>query len=138
MAEGIAHIAIAVRDLEAAKGVFSKLLGVSPRHEEHVPGQRVKAAFFRVGNVDIELLEGTAPDSPVSKFIARRGEGIHHISLEVADVAGEMARLRQEGFELVDEQPRPGADDARVAFLHPRTTHGVLVEIGEHTGKRRR
>lgn len=138
MAEGIAHIAIAVKDLEAAKLVFSKLLGVSPRHEEEVAGQKVKTAMFRVGDVDIELLEGTAPDSPVSTFIARRGEGIHHISLEVANVAEEMARLRKEGFELVDERPQPGANDSLVAFLHPRSTNGVLIEIGEHTRQRRR
>lgn len=138
MPEKIAHIAIAVKNLEAAKELFSKLLGVAAHHEEEVAGQRVRTAMFRVGEVNIELLEGTDAGSPVAKFIAKRGEGIHHLSLEVGDIEAEIARLKDEGFELVHDRPEPGANNSRVAFLHPRSTNGVLIEISEHAQHRGR
>lgn len=134
MSKTIAHIAIAVRSIEASRALFSRLLGVSPGHEELVPGQGVRTAFFQVGGTAIELLEGTGEESPVTRFIAKRGEGIHHVSLEVDDVAREMERLRGEGFEFVDDHPRPGADNTLVAFLHPRSTNGVLIEISQKRG----
>ena len=131
----IAHIAIAVKDLNASKDLFGRLLGTPPFHEEQVPQQGVSTAMFQVGETAVELLEGTNADSPVSKFIGKKGEGIHHISIDVEDVAREMERLRGAGFQFVDDQPGPGADGTLVAFLHPRTTNGVLIEISQ---KRRR
>lgn len=138
MPEKIAHIAIAVKDLKAAKELFSKLLGAEAYHEEEVAGQWVRTAMFRVGQVTIELLEGTDEGSPVTKFIAKRGEGIHHISLEVRDIEAEIARLRDEGFAFVHDRPEQGANNSRVAFLHPRSTNGVLIEISEHAQPRGR
>lgn len=138
MPEKIAHIAIAVKNLKTAKELFAKLLDVAAHHEEVVAGQQVRTAMFRVGDVNIELLEGTEPGSPVTKFIAKRGEGIHHISLEVRDVEAEIARLRDEGFELVHDRPERGANNTRVAFLHPRSTNGVLIEISEQARHRGR
>lgn len=127
----IAHIAIAVKDLQASKDLFGRLLGAQPSHEEHVPQQAVSTAMFQIGETAVELIEGTNPDSPVSKFIGKRGEGIHHISFDVEDVVREMDRLRRAGFQFVDDQPGPGADGTLVAFLHPRTTNGVLIEISQ-------
>ncbi len=127
----IAHIAIAVKDLAASKELFRRLLGIPVSHEEQVEHQGVRTAMFQVGETAVELLEGTNPDSPVSKFIGKKGEGIHHISLMVEDVDQEMTRLRNAGFEFVDDQPGPGADETLVAFLHPRTTNGVLIEISQ-------
>lgn len=127
----IAHIAIAVKNLKASKDLFGRLLGASLSHEERVPQQGVNTAMFQIGQTAVELLEGTDPDSPVSKFIGKKGEGLHHISLDVEDVALEMDRLRKAGFQFVDDQPGPGADGTLVAFLHPRTTNGVLIEISQ-------
>jgi methylmalonyl-CoA/ethylmalonyl-CoA epimerase len=136
MATTIAHIAIAVKNLDEAKQLFARLLGARVHHEEEVPGQRVRTVMFRVGNVSIELLEGTSPDSPVSKFIDKRGEGVHHIALDVGDIEAEIGRLKKEGFELVDDRPQPGADNTVVAFLHPRSTNGVLIELSEQKQQR--
>lgn len=127
----IAHIAIAVKDLAASKELFRRLLGVSASHEEHVQHQGVKTAMFQFGETAVELLEGTNQDSPVSKFIEKKGEGFHHISFMVDDVAQEMDRLRKAGFQFVDNQPGTGAGETLVAFLHPRTTNGVLIEISQ-------
>ena len=129
--KSIAHIAIAVKDLKESKALFGRLLGIPPSHEEHIPQQGVKTTMFQVGETAVELLEGTNPDSTVSKFIRKKGEGIHHISFDVENVAREMDRLRKAGFKFVDDQPGPGADGTLVAFLHPRTTNGVLIEISE-------
>jgi methylmalonyl-CoA/ethylmalonyl-CoA epimerase len=127
----IAHIAIAVKDMNESKALFGRLLGIAPSHEEHVPRQGVRTTMFQVGETAVELLEGTNPESPVSKFIGKKGEGIHHISFDVENVAREMDRLRKAGFQFVDDQPGPGADGTLVAFLHPRMTNGVLIEISE-------
>ena len=129
--KSIAHIAIAVKDLSVSRELFARLLGVSPSHEEHVEQQGVRTAMFQVGDTAVELLEGTDPESPVSKFIGKRGEGMHHISFTVENIAQEMARLRSAGFQFVDDQPGPGADETLVAFLHPRSTNGVLIEISQ-------
>lgn len=131
MFRNIAHIGIAVRDLSAAKKLFSDLLGQDVHHEENVAGQRVNAAMFRIGSTSIELLEATGPDSSIARFIEKKGEGVHHISFAVDDLERELRRLKDSGFQLVDEQPRPGADNYRVAFLHPKSTNGVLIEISQ-------
>ncbi len=129
--KSIAHIAIAVKDLAASKELFGRLLGVSPSHEEHVEQQGVKTAMFLVGNTAVELLEGTSSDSPITKFVGKKGEGMHHISFTVEDIAQEMERLRNAGFQFVQDEPGPGADQTMVAFLHPRSTNGVLIELSQ-------
>ena len=134
MFKGLAHIGIAVKDLERSAQLFSKLLGVSPYHEELVPDQGVRALSFRIGEAALELLESRRDDSAIARFIEKRGEGVHHLSFIVEDLQKEIKRLRELGFEIVDSHPRPGAGGYRVAFLHPRSTNGVLIEISEQTG----
>jgi methylmalonyl-CoA/ethylmalonyl-CoA epimerase len=131
MYKRLTHIGIAVKNLEASAATFSRLFGIARGHVEEVPEQRVKVTFFSIGDGGIELLEATSPDSPIAKFLEKRGEGIHHLSFEVDDIEAELHRLKQEGFQLIDEQPRAGADGYRVAFLHPKSTNGVLIEISE-------
>src|SRR5581483_10876783 len=125
----ISHIGIAVRDLSAAEELFSRLLGETRVHREEVPDQKVRIASFQLGDARIELTEPTAADSPVSKFMEKRGEGIHHVAFEVDDVSAELERVVSEGFEVIDRAPRPGSHDMLIAFLHPRSTNGVLVEL---------
>jgi methylmalonyl-CoA/ethylmalonyl-CoA epimerase len=125
----IEHIGIAVKDLDAAVTLFQKLLGVPCYAVEEVADQKVKTAFFRVGLTKIELLESTAPDGPVGKFIERRGEGIHHIALAVPDVRASLRALESSGIRLIDPEPRPGAEGLATAFLHPASTGGVLMEL---------
>lgn len=131
MYKRLTHIGIAVKSVERSGEVFAKLFGTHADHTEEVVEQRVKAAFFKIGEGGIELLEPTSPDSTIAKFIEKRGEGIHHLSFEVDDLDKEIARLKAEGFQLIDETPRPGADGYRIAFLHPKSTNGVLVEISQ-------
>ena len=127
----IAHIGIAVKDLRKTSELYSSLFGARPTHTEHVEDQHVNTAMFSFGETSIELLEPTAPDSAIAKFIDKRGEGMHHISFFVDDIVGELARLRDAGFQLIDERPRKGADHCLVAFLHPKSTNGVLIEISQ-------
>ena len=131
MYKRLTHVGIAVKSIDRSSDLFSKLFGISEEHSEEVAAQNVKAAFFRVGEGGIELLEPTGADSPVAKFIEKRGEGVHHLSFEVDDIVAEIARLKKEGFQMIDEKPRMGADGFRVAFLHPKSTNGVLVEISQ-------
>lgn len=123
------HIGIAVRSLDAAKVYES--LGLTVGHVEIVETQKVRTAFLSVGASDLELLEPTAPDSPVAKFIEKRGEGIHHICLRVDDLEQHLATLQAQGFRLINEHPVPGAHGCRVAFLHPSAGNGVLIELSE-------
>lgn len=127
----IAHIGIAVRDLDASVRLFTTLLGHGPDHLEEVADQRVKTALFTGGESAIELLQATSPESSIAKFIEKRGEGIHHVSFVVKDIAAELHRLEQEGVVLVDRVPRKGAGGYLVAFLHPKSTNGVLIELGQ-------
>ena len=131
MFKNVTHIGIAVRDLAATKKVFRDLLGLDVHHEESVAGQQVNTAMFRVGSTSIELLEATGPDSSIARFIEKKGEGVHHISFAVDDIEKELRRLKESGFQLVDETPKSGADNYTVAFLHPKSTHGVLIEISQ-------
>ncbi|HEX3581564.1 MAG TPA: methylmalonyl-CoA epimerase [Thermoanaerobaculia bacterium] len=123
------HIGIAVKSLEAAR--IYESLGMRVEHVETVETQRVKTAFLSAGDANIELLEPTEADSPIAKFIEKRGEGIHHICLRVDDLESHLARLKAEGYRLVNEAPVPGAHGCRVAFLHPSAGNGVLIELSE-------
>jgi methylmalonyl-CoA/ethylmalonyl-CoA epimerase len=131
----LSHIGIAVTNLEESVRIFSKLLQIDKVETEQVNDQKVRVAFFRVGDSSIELTEATDPGSPIAQFIERRGEGIHHLSFEVDDIEAELARLKAAGFDLVDEKPRKGAGGYRIAFLHPKSTNGVLIEISEKARK---
>ena len=125
----IEHIGIAVKNLEAAVPLFEKLLNSLCYKTEKVETEQVNTAFFRKGETKIELLESTTTDGVIAKFIERKGEGMHHIAFEVADIETEMKRLKGEGFSLLNEIPRPGADNKLVCFLHPKETNGVLIEL---------
>ncbi len=125
----IEHLGIAVKDLAASNELFSKLLNVQPYKTERVESEGVNTSFFRTGETKIELLEATNPDSPIAKFIEKRGEGIHHIAFDVADIHAEVSRLKEEGFIVLNETPKPGADNKLVVFLHPKSTNGVLIEL---------
>lgn len=125
----IEHIGIAVKDLSVSNPLFEKLLGVAPYKSEEVESEGVKTSFFLNGPNKIELLEATNPDSPIAKFIEKKGEGIHHIAFDVTDIVAEIRRLKGEGFTVLNETPKRGADNKLVAFLHPKGTNGVLVEL---------
>ncbi len=129
MFKRLSHVGIAVRNLEAALDIFSRLLNVKVPGSEAVVDQKVRLALIHAGNTSLELLEATSPDSPIAKFVEKRGEGIHHLSFEVDDIRAELIRLKAEGYQLIDEQPRRGAGGHLVAFVHPRSTNGVLIEI---------
>lgn len=127
----IEHLGIAVKDLEAATKTYEALFGKPPYQSEEVESEGVKTVFFRTGENKIELLGATREDSPIAKYIEKRGEGIHHVAFDVEDIEAEIKRLKKEGFELINELPKTGADHKRIAFLHPKSTHGVLVELCE-------
>lgn len=134
MMRKIEHIGIAVKSLSESNSLFEKLLGVSAYKEEEVASEGVKTSFFMNGPNKIELLEATREDSPIAKFIEKRGEGIHHIAFDVEDILSEMERLKKEGFVLLNEVPKRGADNKLVAFLHPKSTQGVLIELCQDAG----
>jgi len=125
----IEHIGIAVKDMEASNELFSKLFNVPPYKSETVESEGVSTSFFQVGPNKIELLEATNPESPIAKYIAKKGEGIHHIAFDVTDIEAEISRLKGEGFIVLNETPKNGADNKLVAFLHPKSSNGVLIEL---------
>jgi len=125
----IEHIGIAVKNLETSNDLFTKLFGKSPYKTEIVESEGVSTSFFQTGDNKIELLEATNPDSPIAKFIEKRGEGIHHIAFDVEDIVAEMKRLESEGFVLLNKEPKSGADNKLICFLHPKGTNGVLIEL---------
>ena len=127
--ERLEHIGIAVKDINTANTLFSSLLGRSAYKVEEVESEGVRTSFFEISGLKIELLEATRPDSPIAKFIEKRGEGIHHLAFEVADIDQSLVDYRARGFELINEKAKNGADNKRIAFLHPRSTNGVLVEL---------
>ena len=125
----IEHIGIAVKDLEKSNILFAALFGEKHYKMEEVLSEGVKTSFFKSGPNKIELLEATNPESPIAKFITKKGEGIHHIAFAVDDIKAEIKRLQNEGFTVLNEVPKKGADNKLVAFLHPKTTNGVLIEL---------
>lgn len=123
------HIGIAIQSLEKSNDLFSKLLGNDPYKEELVESEHVKTSFFSVGNTKIELLEATAEESAIAKYLTKNREGVHHLAFGVDDLTYEINRLKKAGFEFINETPKEGADNKLVVFLHPKTTNGVLVEL---------
>lgn len=129
MLTNVEHIGIAVKDLAASDALFTLLFNTPPYKHEEVPAEGVTTSFFQINQTKIELLEATRPDSPIARFLEKKGEGIHHIAFEVDDIVAEMERLKGEGFVLLNETPKSGADNKLVCFLHPKGTNGVLVEL---------
>jgi methylmalonyl-CoA/ethylmalonyl-CoA epimerase len=125
----IEHIGIAVKDLKVSKALFEKLLGTPSYKEEVVPSEGVRTSFFRVGPNKIELLEATGAESPIAEFLDKRGEGVHHIAFEVENIEAEVQRLKGEGFRVLNDTPRKGADNKLVVFVHPKSCKGVLIEL---------
>jgi methylmalonyl-CoA/ethylmalonyl-CoA epimerase len=125
------HIGIAVQSIEATKQLYQDLLGLEHAGSETVAEQKVTTAFFPVGDTEVELLESTAPDGPIAGFLEKRGEGVQHIAFRVANIEEALAELKAKGVRLIDEKPRRGAGGAKIAFLHPKSTFGVLVELCE-------
>ena len=128
------HIGIAVKDLDASERLFTALLGVAPYKREEVESEGVMTSFFKVGNIKIELLAATGPESTIAKFIEKKGEGIHHLAFETENIDQRLAQLKNTGFDLIHEKPKDGADNKSIAFLHPKSTGSVLVELCQDEG----
>ncbi len=129
MMNKIEHIGIAVKNLEESNSLFAKLLGIEHYKIEAVSSEYVNTSFFKVGESKIELLEPTHIDSPIARFLEKKGEGIHHLAFEVDDIYASMHRMESEGFVLINKEPKQGADNKLVCFIHPKTTNGVLIEL---------
>lgn len=129
MLKKIEHIGIAVKDLEQSNELYAKLLGVKHYKTEFVNSESVKTSFFKIGESKIELLQATDPESPIAKFIEKRGEGLHHLAFDVDNIEVEIKRLIKKGFELIHKSSKLGADNKRIAFLHPKSSGGVLIEL---------
>lgn len=129
----INHIGIAVKDADTALKMYREVLGLEPSRTEIVESQQVKTVHIPIGDSSIELLESTSPNGVVAKFIEKRGEGIHHIAIEVDNIETTLAKMKAEGFQLIDETPRMGAGNMKIAFIHPRSTNGVLLELCQPT-----
>lgn len=127
----IDHLGIAVNSIEDGKNIWAEAFGLTFEGSETVEEQKVTTAFFPVGESDVELLESTAPDGPVAKFLDKKGEGIHHIAFRVENIEAALEELKEKGIRLIDEKPRKGAGGKKIAFLHPKATNGVLVELCE-------
>ena len=130
------HIGIAVKDMEAAKELFTKLLNTEPYKEETVESESVMTVFFMIGQVKIELLQSTDEEGPIARHIERRGEGLHHLAFEVEDIRKEMHRLEDQGFKLLNAEPKAGADNKEIAFIHPKSAGGILLEICQEIDSR--
>jgi methylmalonyl-CoA/ethylmalonyl-CoA epimerase len=132
MIKGIDHVGIAVKSIEAAKEFWVDTLGLRFSHVEEVPDQKVRVAVLHAGDTTVELLEPTTPDSPVQRFIGKRGEGLHHMTFETDNLAERLKSLKNANIGLIDEEPRVGAGGACIAFIHPKSAHGVLIELCEY------
>ncbi|MEA4883896.1 MAG: methylmalonyl-CoA epimerase [Clostridia bacterium] len=137
MIKSVDHIGIAVSDLDAAIRVYTDTLGIALNGAETVPEQKVRVAFLPAGETEIELLESTDPEGPIAKFIEKKGEGIQHIAFRVDDIDAALEEMKAKGVRLIDEKPRYGAGGARIAFLHPKSTGGVLIELCEREGEKK-
>ncbi len=133
MLKKIDHLGIAVKDLDAVRKFYTEFLELPDAGEEEVPEQKVRVAFFPIGETKIELLEPTSPESPIAKFLESKGEGIHHVSFAVDNITEALLKLKEKGIPLIDEVPRRGAHGAKIAFIHPKASSGVLIELCEHT-----
>ncbi|MEM7656369.1 MAG: methylmalonyl-CoA epimerase [Bacteroidota bacterium] len=131
----VEHIGIAVADLAQAEALYAQLLKQAPYKREEVASEAVLTSFFQAGETKIELLEGTTPDSVISRYVAKKGPGLHHVAYEVADIHAEMDRLRESGIRLLNEEPKAGADNKWVCFLHPKDCGGVLIELCQDRGE---
>ena len=131
MLKKIDHIGVAVHSLEEIKQLFLNLFGLQPVFEETVPEQKVKVAGFRVGESNIEFLEPTSGDSPIAKYLSKKGEGIHHLAITVDDIRATLSRMKQHNLQLIDPEPRVGAEGKQIAFVHPRSVHGILLELSQ-------
>ena len=129
MPKKLEHIGIAVKNLEASEALFTKLLGIEPYKREEVSSEGVMTSFFLLGDIKFELLAATNQDSPIAKFIEKRGEGIHHLAFESENIENELSERNSQNVELIHQQPKDGADNKRIAFLHPKSTGGVLWEL---------
>jgi len=129
MMRKIEHIGIAVKDLAASNQIFEDILGVAPYKQEEVQSEHVLTSFFQVGESKIELLQATSPDSAIAKYLEKNKEGIHHIAFDVEDIMAEIDRLKAKGYTLIHESPKEGADNKIIAFMHPKSSNGVLVEL---------
>jgi methylmalonyl-CoA/ethylmalonyl-CoA epimerase len=132
--KAVNHIGIAVRSIDARRPFYESILGAVFEGAEDVPDQKVRVGFFRIGDVRLELLEPIDPSSPVAMFLEKRGEGLHHVALSVDGIETRIAELKQSGIRMIDDVPRPGAHHMRIAFLHPKSTFGVLTELCEPAG----
>lgn len=135
MFTNLEHLGLAVHDIKAATNLYAKLLGADPYKHEHVDSEAVDTVFFQVGGAKVELLAGTSPESAITKFLSKKGEGIHHVAFEVDDIRAEMERLQKAGFTLLNEEPKLGADNKLVCFVHPKSAAGVLVELCQEISK---
>ena len=133
--KNIDHIGIAVTNMQESLSFWETSLGIEPHGIQEVPGQKLRTAFLPIGETEIELLESTSAESSVAKFIEKHGEGLHHIAIRVDDIDAALAELKAKGIKLIDETPRNGAGGARIAFVHPKATHGVLLELCERKQK---
>ena len=133
--KNVEHIGIAVRDLEAAEKLFSTLFNSQPYKKETIASESVETSFFKINQTKIELLKATGAESAIAKFIEKKGEGFHHVAFEVDDILSEMDRLKNEGFTLLNEFPKQGADNKLVCFLHPKGTNGILIELCQEIKK---
>ncbi|TET36354.1 MAG: methylmalonyl-CoA epimerase [Planctomycetota bacterium] len=131
MLNNVDHIGIAVKSIDSALAFYKDVLGLELHGVEEVPSQKVRVAFTEIGGVHLEFVEATSDDSPIAKFIEKKGEGFQHIAFAVDDLAGKLAALKEKGIRLIDESPRPGAGGKNIAFIHPKATNGVLVELCE-------
>ncbi len=129
MLRKIEHIGIAVKDIEVSNKIFTEVLGISPYKEERVESEHVLTSFFQIGESKIELLQATHPDSAIAKFLEKNKEGIHHIAFDVADIYAEIERLEDLGYQMIHQSPKEGADGKLIAFMHPKGTNSVLVEL---------
>ena len=127
--EKLEHIGIAVKNIDQSNPLFAALLGQDHYKIESVESEGVRTSFFKVGDVKIELLEATTPDSPIARFIEKKGEGIHHLAFSVSDISASIQSYKDQGFHLINEEPKRGADDKMICFLHPKSTAGVLIEL---------
>jgi methylmalonyl-CoA/ethylmalonyl-CoA epimerase len=130
----IEHIGIAVKNIDEANAIYSKIFNQLPYKTEEVASEHVSTSFFKIGESKIELLEATNPESAIAKFIEKKGEGIHHIAFDVEDIYSEIERLKKEGFTILNDQPKKGADNKLVCFVHPKSANGVLIELCQEIG----